>query len=95
MHPMEKHIAQSIAISGLSRLAADDTLLLRFSDLTGILPNDMRQAAIGSDFLVGVLDFYLAYEPDLLAWAEADNMPPEHVISARHALAPEDRSGFE
>ena len=95
MYPMDQNTAQAVAVAGLSRLAADDELLLRFSALTGILPGDMRQAASQPDFLVGVLDFYLAYEPDLLAWAEADNLPPENVVTARRMLAPEDRSGFE
>ena len=87
--------AEEIAVAGLSRLASDDDLLMRFCRLTGILPNDIRQAASQPGFLVGVLDFYLAHEPDLLAWAEADGLQPETIVSARHTLAPEDRSGFE
>ena len=61
---MTVQTAQAIAISGLQRLADDDELMMRFSALSGILPNDIRQAASQPDFLVGVLDFYLAYEPD-------------------------------
>ncbi|MEP1092884.1 MAG: DUF3572 domain-containing protein [Rhizobiaceae bacterium] len=87
--------AEAIAIAGLGRLAGDDDLLMRFSGLTGILPNDIRQAASQPGFLVGVLDFYLSHEPDLMAWAEADGLQPETIVSARHALAPEDQSGFE
>ncbi len=87
--------AEAIAIAGLSRLAGDDDLLMRFCGLTGILPNDIRQAAGEPGFLVGVLDFYLAHEPDLLAWAEADELRPETIVAARHCLAPEDQSGFE
>ncbi len=92
---MTVQTAQAIAISGLQRLADDDELMMRFSALSGILPNDIRQAASQPDFLVGVLDFYLAYEPDLLAWAEADDLRPENIQIARHTLAPNDRSGFE
>ncbi|MEE9314349.1 MAG: DUF3572 domain-containing protein [Rhizobiaceae bacterium] len=95
MNQLSKNAAESIAVSGLQRLASDDDLLLRFCNLTGILANEMRDAASQPHFLVGVLDFYLAYEPDLLAWAEADGMSPESVVAARHVLAPEDRSGFE
>ena len=87
--------AEAIAIAGLSRLAADDDLLMRFCGLTGILPNDIRQAATQPGFLVGVLDCYMSYAPDLLAWAEADGLKPEAIVAARHALAPEDQAGFE
>ena len=95
MSAVNQHSAESVAIAGLSRLAGDDDLLMRFCGLTGILPNDIRQAASEPGFLVGVLDFYLAHEPDLLAWAEADNLRPESIVAARHSLAPTDLSGFE
>ena len=87
--------AEAIAIAGLTRLAADDDLMMRFCGLTGILANDIRQVAGEPGFLVGVLDFFLAYEPDLMAWAEADDLRPETIVAARHTLAPTDQSGFE
>ncbi len=95
MHELTKDAAEAIAVSGLQRLATDDDLLMRFCNLTGILANEMREAATEPYFLVGILDFYLAYEPDLLAWTENDNIAPEDVAVARQMLAPEDRSGFE
>jgi len=87
--------AESLALQAFVRLAAEDDLLMRFSALTGILPNDMREAAHDPGFLVGVLDFYLSHEPDLLEWCEADNIDPESVAKARFTLAPEDQSGFQ
>jgi len=87
--------SESLALKGFLRLAADDDLLMRFSALTGILPNDMRDAAGDPEFLVGVLDFFLSHEPDLLEWAEADTLNPEDIVSARMTLAPNDTSGFE
>ena len=95
MTPMAKDSAQALAIAGLARLAGEDDLLMRFSALTGILPNDIRAAASDPGFLVGVLDFYLAHEPDLIAWAETDGFSPETVASARFALAPDDMRGFD
>lgn len=92
---MSEQAAQAVAIAGLQRLASDDELMMRFSALTGILPNDIRQAASQPDFLVGVLDFFLGHEPDLLAWTEADALRPENIQVARHTLAPHDQSGFE
>ncbi|MFD0918053.1 DUF3572 domain-containing protein [Pseudahrensia aquimaris] len=95
MTPLSKDHAETLAISGLVRLAGDDDLLMRFSSITGILPNDIREAASDPGFMVGVLDFYLSHEPDLLAWAEADGFNPEEAARARFALAPEDATGFE
>jgi len=95
MQTLTDEAAQTIAISALQYLARDDDLLMRFSALTGILPNDMRAAAGHTGFLVGVLDFFLSHEPDLLSWTTADNINPEQAIAARHTLAPNDAGGFE
>ncbi|MGI9365040.1 MAG: DUF3572 domain-containing protein [Rhizobiaceae bacterium] len=95
MLPTDKASAEQIAIAGLARLAADDDLLMRFSGITGILPNDMREAASQPGFLVGVLDFFLAHQPDLLAWTDSDGLPPDAILAARHTLAPQDQGPFE
>ena len=95
MTNVSKEAAEAIAIQGLAFLAQEDDLLMRFSGLTGILPNDMRSAAGDPGFLVGVLDFFLAHEPDLLAFTESASVEPDQVIRARMALAPNDVSGFE
>ncbi len=94
MQKLTQDAAETIAISGFQFLAADDDLLMRFSGVTGILRNDMREAASQPHFLVGVLDFFLSHEPDLLAWTESAQINPESIISARYTLAPEDISGF-
>ncbi len=95
MNSINQQTAQTIAIAGLSRLAGDDELLMRFCGVTGILPNDIRQASGQPGFLAGVLDFYLAHEPDLLAWAQADELRPESIVAARQRLSPNDQSEFE
>ena len=95
MAHFDQQSAEAVAISGLTRLAGDDELLMRFSNLSGILPNDIREAAGQPGFLVGVLDFYLSHEPDLIAWAEEANIDPESVMRARHALSPNEMQDFE
>ncbi|MEM1038296.1 MAG: DUF3572 domain-containing protein [Pseudomonadota bacterium] len=86
--------AQAIAIAGLARLASDDDLMMRFCALTGVLANEIRSAAQEPNFLVGVLDFYLAHEPDLIEFAEAEGLDPETIVKARHALSPVDTGEF-
>lgn len=93
--PMSREAAQDVAVRGLLFLAGNDDLLSRFSALSGIAPGDMRAAAADPGFLVGVLDFFLAHEPDLVALSEAENMAPEDAVRARFTLEPEDVSGFE
>ena len=94
MLKLSQDAAQELAVAGFARIAADDELLMRFSNISGILANDMRQAATSPHFLVGVLDFYLGHEPDLLAWAKSDGFAPERAMAARYTLAPDDPSGF-
>lgn len=93
-HTLSRDSAEAIALSGLARLASDDDLLMRFCNITGILANEMREAASQPGFLVGVLDFYLGHEPTLLEWTEAEGIDPQNVAAARFTLAPDDPSGF-
>ena len=95
MNPINTDAGEAIAISALQFMAADDDLLMRFCAVTGILRNDIRENAAQPGFLVGVLDFFLSHEPDLIAWTESANINPENVMAARFALAPEDTTGFE
>ena len=94
MTPMSEIAAESIAISALQYLAADDELVMRFCAMTGMLANDMRQNASQPGFLVGVLDFFLSHEPDLINWTEAADIKPENVMAAKHTLAPQDLVDF-
>ena len=91
---MEREAAEGLAVAGLARLAGDDELMMRFSALSGIAANDIRQAASEPGFLVGVLDFYLGNESDLVAWAKDDGFAPELAARARFTLSPDDTSGF-
>ena len=86
--------AESIALSAFQHLASDEELLLRFCELSGLTISDLREASSQPGFLVGVLDFFLAHEPDLLAWAEADSISPERIAAARSILAPDQQSDF-
>ena len=88
----EKHLnkqvpAEEIATMALQYMADDAELLSRFLALTGLAPGDLREASSQPAFLVAVLDFFLGYEPNLLKFAEANNLNPESVVSARSALS--------
>lgn len=55
--------AESLAIEGLQFLASDEEHLSRFLALTGIAPEELRDAAMSDDFLSGVLDYFMGDEP--------------------------------
>jgi hypothetical protein len=78
--------AETIAVSGLGFIASDPELLNRFLGITGIEPTQIRAAASEPGFLAGVLDFVLAHEPTLLAFAESAGIDPAAVLRARRAL---------
>lgn len=87
---MTPDTATSIAISGLQFIAGDEEQLSRFIALTGISPDEMRQAASSDGFLVGVLEFFMGDEPTLLAFTNSQNINPENIRKALYALAPPD-----
>jgi hypothetical protein len=58
----------------------------RFLALTGIEADGIRQAAAQPGFLAGVLHFIAAHEPTLMAFSEAESIPPGDVLKAMRAL---------
>ena len=83
---MQKEQAEAIAIRALSYIASEQELLPRFLALSGIEAGQIRQAAREPGFLAGVLQFVLAHEPTLIAFAEASGIPPGDVAAARKEL---------
>lgn len=84
-HPATQEAAEAIAIQALGFIAADPELLPRFLAITGIEATAIRQAAGESGFLAGVLQFVLAHEPTLMAFAQASGIAPGEIGKAlRH-----------
>lgn len=78
--------AEVLALRALAFLAADETWLAGFVKMTGIHPEELRRRAAEPTFLGAVLDFLLANEALLIAFAEAGELPPETVGAARRRL---------
>ncbi len=83
---LSEDAAQSLAIEALSYLSNTPELMQRFLSLTGIEASDIRRAAQAPQFFAGVLKFFLAHEPTLLAFCDATDTPPLHVAIALNAL---------
>ncbi|HEX2020146.1 MAG TPA: DUF3572 domain-containing protein [Aurantimonas sp.] len=82
-----REAADLVAVQALAFIAADRPLLDRFLAVTGINVADLRAAAATPGFLAGVLDFVLAHEPTLMAFAADQALDPARVAAAREALS--------
>ena len=89
---MESEAAQDTAIAALAYIAGQPELLNRFLAITGIEASAIRSAALEPGFLAGVLNFVLAHEPTLLAFAEHAGLRPEQVGRALRSLPSGDDS---
>ena len=89
-----REAAEEIALCALNFLAENPEHLDRFFAVTGLGPNNLRESARGSGFYAAVLDYFMADERSLLAFAQSAALPPEAVAQAGAALgggqAPDD-----
>ncbi len=83
---MSLEAAQTLAIDALGYLSNTPDLMQRFLALTGIDAAQIREAAREPHFFAGVLKFFTAHEPTLLAFCEATDTPPQSVHAAITAL---------
>jgi hypothetical protein len=78
--------AEELAISALSYLSETPDLMQRFLSLSGIEASSIRQAAAEPHFLAGVLKFFLAHEPTLMAFCAAQSLDPRDVANAARQM---------
>ncbi len=83
---MNEEEAKSIALRALSYLVAEEDVLQRFMDLSGVDAADIRQRADDVEMLAGVLDFFLGFEPQLLQMCEATGLAADAPARARCRL---------
>jgi hypothetical protein len=92
--PMPRPQAEALAVSALAWMVGDDKLIGRFLATAGAAPGDLRARAAEPEFLGFVLDFLLADETALIAFATAENIRPEQPMRARAALPGGDLSNW-
>ena len=78
--------ARSLAVSALAFIAADPDRLSQFLGITGLGPDNLRTAASDPAFLGSVLDYLVADEALLIAFAADAGLKPEAVARAHDAL---------
>lgn len=85
--------AQTVALQALGHLAGDPDALDRFLALTGADPGEVATRARNGDraLLSAVLEHYLNFEPDLLAFCSATGLKPTLPSAAHQVLSGEVR----
>lgn len=78
--------AEVVAIQALAYIAGEPEQLGRFLAITGIGPDQIRQAAREPRFLAGVLTHVMGDERLLVAFAESAGIEPATVGRAHDAL---------
>jgi hypothetical protein len=77
---------ETLALMALAYIAGDSDLLDRFLALSGLDLEGLKARAQDPALLGATLDFLLAHEPDLLAFAADSQVKPESIAAARRKL---------
>ena len=81
-----REVAEIVAIQALSFVAGDPERLGKFLAETGIGPDTLRKSAADPKFLASVLDFVLADDATVKAFAKEAELHPTNVMAAREVL---------
>ncbi len=84
--PLSQESAELLGVRALGWIAARRDLADRFLAAAGASAEEMRARAADPEFLGFVLDFLLADEEALLAFAREAGVPPDRPLRARVAL---------
>ncbi|WP_116089716.1 DUF3572 family protein [Sphingomonas crusticola] len=83
-HSVDDPVA--IALRALAWTVSDQARADRMLALTGLDSDDLRDRAMEPAVLAALLGFLEAFEPDLIACAEALAVRPQALVDAREAL---------
>ena len=81
-----REVAEIVAIQALNFIAGDPERLGAFLAETGIGPGTLRKSATDPRFLASVLDFVLANDATVKAFAKASELHPTNIAAARQVL---------
>ena len=77
---------EALALSALGWVLAEGDRAQRLLALTGLTPDDLRGRLGEASVQAAILAFLEAHEPDLIACAEALEVPPTALVGARREL---------
>jgi Protein of unknown function (DUF3572) len=79
--------AETLSLQALGHILGDGETMERFLSLTGLDAEGLKASLPSPPFLAAVLDYILADEPLLLAFAEAQGINPHDIMKAQTLLA--------
>ena len=79
--------AEAAGLRALAWTLGDERRAERLLSVTGLTPGDLRERAGEPALLGAILGYLEAYEPDLIACAEATGTTPAKLVAAREVLA--------
>jgi len=82
--------ARALGLLALATAGSDERRGRRFLDLTGIGTDELRERAADPALLAALIRFLEAHEPDLIDVAEAMDVKPETLVTARQELEEEE-----
>ncbi|WP_020401242.1 DUF3572 domain-containing protein [Kordiimonas gwangyangensis] len=83
---MTSDFAQALALRAAAFIFSEDALRDRYIALSGTGVDDIRARIEDSEFLASLLEFLMAHEPDLLAFAAYADEKPETIAKAWRTL---------
>lgn len=84
--PTQETNVEAIALQALVWTLGDPGRASRLLDLTGLDPAGLRARAGEPALLAATLGFLESHEPDLIACADALEIPPARLVAARQEL---------
>jgi hypothetical protein len=84
---MTPNQAATVALKGLAYLVNSEPDLNRFTELSGVDRDGIRERADEPEFLVAILDFMLANEAVLVDFCQGTCIDTRAVHQARHTLS--------
>ena len=78
--------AEIIALKAVGFVISNDDLRDRFMALSGVDEEMIKTAVHDRTFLISVLEFFVNFEPDLIAFATKEDIPPESITKAWRTL---------
>ena len=78
--------AETLALVVLEFILSDEILRDRFLAVSGVNPSQIRASITEKNFLIGVLDFLLGNEADVISFCEQREVPLENPKLAREKL---------
>jgi len=78
--------AEVIALQALNHMAENHEILVAYLNLSGIMPDALKDSASDPVTLASILDYFLQNEKRLITFCDSINVAPDQLAKARQLL---------